>query len=157
MKVFNTAHDCLHHLNCVEWQETKKSCRGPSQASRVVGDNSFVVFVKSSLVKKDMWDSALSDATASSSVTKLWGKVFANFHAVTVQCHSSMWNWLFGLQGQILCKQSPWCQRKWWACPSLCSSSVLHFYVSVSPDFSTGRIVALSKGHIRTPSSHHHW
>jgi hypothetical protein len=50
---------------------------------------------------------------------------------LTFSCnHSSMQNWLFGLPRQIVCKQSPWCQRKWWAYSWLSSSSV-----SVSLDF----------------------
>jgi hypothetical protein len=35
-----------------------------------------------------------------------------------------MLNWLFGLPGRILCEQSPWCLRKWWACSWRCSSPV---------------------------------
>jgi hypothetical protein len=41
-----------------------------------------------------------------------------------------MWNWLFGLPEWILWEQSPWCQRKWWACSWLCSSTVSPFSVS---------------------------
>jgi hypothetical protein len=52
------------------------------------------------------------DATASSFVKEVWGKVFTHFHAVTVKHHSIVWNWLFGLPGRILCEQSPWCKRK---------------------------------------------
>jgi hypothetical protein len=32
------------------------------------------------------------DATASSSVTKVWGEVFAHFHAIYIKHHSSMQN-----------------------------------------------------------------
>jgi hypothetical protein len=32
------------------------------------------------------------DATAISFVTKVWGEVFAHFHAVAVKRHSSMWD-----------------------------------------------------------------
>jgi hypothetical protein len=48
---------------------------------------------------------------------------------------SSMRNWPFGLPGWILCEQSPWCQRKWWACSWLCPSPVSPFSVSVSLDW----------------------
>jgi hypothetical protein len=46
-----------------------------------------------------------------------------------------MQNWLYGLPGWILCEQSPWCQRKWWACFWLFSSPVSPFSVSESFDF----------------------
>jgi hypothetical protein len=49
-------------------------------------------------------------------VAKVWGEVFSHFHAVAGKGHSSMRNWLFGLQGR--------CQRKWLACSWLCSSPV---------------------------------
>jgi hypothetical protein len=52
------------------------------------------------------------DATANSFVAKVRGKVFAHFQAVAVKHHSSMWNWLFGLPGRILCEQSILCQIK---------------------------------------------
>jgi hypothetical protein len=74
------------------------------------------------------------DATASFFVAKVWGEVFAHFHTVTLKHQNSMQNWLFDLPGQILCEQSPWCQRKWWACSWLCSSPVSPFSVSVSLD-----------------------
>jgi hypothetical protein len=37
----------------------------------------------------------------------------------------------------ILCKQSPWCQRKLWACTWLCSGSVSPFLDSVNLDCSS--------------------
>jgi hypothetical protein len=52
-----------------------------------------------------------------------------------------MQNWLFGLPGQILCEQSPWCQRILWAYTWLCYSPVSALTVSVSLDFYVGRIV----------------
>jgi hypothetical protein len=58
-------------------------------------------------------------ATASSFVSKVRGEVFAHFCVVTVENFSNMWNWLFGLPGRILCEQSSWYQRKWWACSLL--------------------------------------
>jgi hypothetical protein len=75
------------------------------------------------------------DATASSFAAKVRGKVFSHYHAVAVKRHNSMQNWLYDLPGRILCKQFPWCQRKRWACPWLCSSPVSPFSVSVSLDF----------------------
>jgi hypothetical protein len=54
------------------------------------------------------------DATASSFVAKVWGKVFAHFHAVAMKHHGRTQNWLLGLSWWILCEQSPWCQRKLW-------------------------------------------
>jgi hypothetical protein len=72
------------------------------------------------------------DATTSSFVAKVQVEVFAHFHAVAIKFHSNMWNWLFCLPGWILCEQSTWCKRKWWACCWLCSSFVSHFPVSVS-------------------------
>jgi hypothetical protein len=68
------------------------------------------------------------DATASPLVAKVQGEVFAHCHAV-IKHHSSMWNWLFGLPGWILCEQSSGCQRKRWACSWFCSSAVSLFSV----------------------------
>jgi hypothetical protein len=75
------------------------------------------------------------DVTSSSFVTKVWGEVFAHFLAVAVEGQGCMRNWLFGLPGRIRCEQSPWCQRKCWACSWLLPSLVLRFLVSVSLDF----------------------
>jgi hypothetical protein len=68
------------------------------------------------------------DARANSFVTKIRGEVFSHFHAVTMKRHSSMWKWPFGLPRRILCKHSPWSQRKWWACSWLCSSPFSLFF-----------------------------
>jgi hypothetical protein len=46
------------------------------------------------------------DATAGSFVVEVWAEVFAQFHTVGLKRHSSMRNWLFGLPGRILCRQS---------------------------------------------------
>jgi hypothetical protein len=70
------------------------------------------------------------DATASSFVEKVWGEVFTHFHLIVVKHHSSMRSSLLGLP-----KQSPWCQRKWWACSWLCSLPDSPFLVSVSLGF----------------------
>jgi hypothetical protein len=75
------------------------------------------------------------DATASSFVAKVLDEVFAHFHAVTVKRHSSMRKWLFGLPGWMLYEQSPWCQRKLWACSWLCSSPVLPFFFFCLSEF----------------------
>jgi hypothetical protein len=45
-------------------------------------------------------------------------------------------NWLFGLPGRIICEQSPWYQRKWWACSWLDSSPVSPFSVFPEPRMS---------------------
>jgi hypothetical protein len=66
---------------------------------------------------------------------KFGGEVFSYFHAVAVEGQSSMRNWLFGLPGRILCEQSPWSQRKWWACSWRFSSPVSPFSVSESSGF----------------------
>jgi hypothetical protein len=87
----------------------------------VGGDNSHVVFwSKIAWWKRKCETVCYHDATASSSVASVQGEVFAHFHAVTVKHHSRTRNWLLDLPGQILCKQSPSCQRKWWACSWLC-------------------------------------
>jgi hypothetical protein len=52
------------------------------------------------LVKNEVWDSALS--LFCYFVAKVRGEVFAHFHAVAVKRHSSMWNWLFGLQDKFI-------------------------------------------------------
>jgi hypothetical protein len=75
------------------------------------------------------------DATAISFDSKVRGEVITHFYAVAVKLYSSMQNWLFSLPELILCKQTPWCQRKWWACSWLCSSPVFPISVSVSVDF----------------------
>jgi hypothetical protein len=57
---------------------------------------------------------------------------FINFHNNCRKNNSSMRNWFFCPTGQILYEQSPWCERKWWACSWLCSSHVSPF--SVCPE-----------------------
>jgi hypothetical protein len=47
------------------------------------------------------------DAAVSSFVAKVQVEVFAHFHAVVVNHHSSMQHWLFSLPVQILCEQFP--------------------------------------------------
>jgi hypothetical protein len=90
--------------------------------------------VKSSLVKNEMWDGALSCCNSQFLFAKVQGKDLAHFHTGAVKHHSSMWNQLFGQPGWI-CEQSFWCQRKWQECSWLCSSPVSHFLVSMSLDF----------------------
>jgi hypothetical protein len=167
VRVFNTACSSASIISIVSNSslsvlssigEAEKSRRGPSQASRVGGgQQSCCSWSKIPWWKRKCEMVCCHDATASSFVAKIQGKVFAHFHTVTVRHHSSMRNWLFGLPGRIVCEQSPWCQRKWCACSWLCSSPLSPFSVMVSLDFSVGRIVALSQGHNHKSSSHHQW
>jgi hypothetical protein len=53
---------------------------------------------------------------------QILGRSLRKFSCNHHKCHSSMWNWLFGLPGRILCVHSPLCKIKWWACSWLCSS-----------------------------------
>jgi hypothetical protein len=101
-----------------------------------MGDDSHVVFCK----KIPWWKRTCQtvrcrDATASSFVAKVRGEVFAHFQAVAVKRLSIMQNWLFGLPGEILCKQPAWSQRSCWACYWLCSSPFSPISLSVSSDF----------------------
>jgi hypothetical protein len=91
--------------------------------------------VKYSLAKRKCEMVHCCGATTSSFVDKVWGEVFAHFHVVAIEHHNIMRNWLFGLPGRILCEQSPWCQRQWCACFSLCTSLASLFSVLVSLDF----------------------
>jgi hypothetical protein len=78
-----------------------------------VGDDNHVVFGQQFPGEKE--DGKMvpcQDATASSFIAKFQGEVFTKVYVVTVKCHSGMWNWLFGLPGSIICKTSPYCQRK---------------------------------------------
>jgi hypothetical protein len=98
----------------------RKVAGGPSQASRVGGGRQSCCFLVKNFLMKIKCETVLCrDATASSSVNNVQGAVFTHFHAVAVKCHSSMWNWLFGLPGRILYGQSPWCQRKLWTYNSM--------------------------------------
>jgi hypothetical protein len=95
-----------------------------------------LALVKNFLVEKKCGTVCCCDATASSFVSKVRGKVFTHFHTVAIKRHNSMQNWLFGLPGQIFSyEQSPCCQRKWWAFPWLCSSPVSPVSVSVNLNF----------------------
>ena len=94
---------------------------------------------------------------ARSVLAKVWGDVFARFHAVATKRRSRTRNSQFGLLGQIVCVQSPWRQRKWWSCSWHCFSPVWPFLALVTWGFSTARIFALSQGRNRKPSSHHQW
>jgi hypothetical protein len=92
------------------------------------------------LVKIPLWKRKCvkvrcSDATASSFVAKVWGEVFAHFHAFAVKRQISMRNWLSGLPRRVLYEQSPWCKRKWLTRSWLCSSSASPSLVSASSDF----------------------
>jgi hypothetical protein len=91
--------------------------------------------VKNSLVKKEVLDGALSWRNSQFFYRQSSSRSLRKFHAVAVNRHSSMRNWLFGLPVRILCEQFPWCQWKWWACSWLSFSSVSSFSVTVSLDF----------------------
>jgi hypothetical protein len=59
--------------------------------------------------------------------------------------------------GQILCAQSPWRQRMWKSCSWHCLSPILPLLALLTWGFITWRIVALSQGRNRQPSSYHQW
>jgi hypothetical protein len=109
---------------------------GETENSRVGRGESHVVFGQKFPGEKRKCEMVpCRNATAGSLVVKVRGEAIARFHAVAVKRHSSMRNWLFDLPGRILCEQSFWCQRKWWACSWLSSSPVWLFPVSVSLHF----------------------
>jgi hypothetical protein len=120
---------CLDHIDCVKMAAFQFYLQSGKQRNvGWVGYVSHVVFGQKFPGDKRKCEMVCCRvATASSSVAKVWGEVFANFHVVTINCYSSIWNWLFGLPGQIICEQSRCCQRKWWACSWLCSSPVSPF------------------------------
>jgi hypothetical protein len=60
-----------------------------------------LLLVKHSLVK----NGALLWCNSQLFHCQIWGEVLAHFHALTVKCHSSLQNPLFGLPGWILCDQ----------------------------------------------------
>jgi hypothetical protein len=127
---------CIDHLNCVKTAAFQLYLRLWKQKKYGGWWTTVILFlVKSSLVKYEMWDGALSWCNSQFFFAEAYSKILAHFHTVAVKHHSSMWNWLFGLPGLIICEQSLWCQRKWWACSWLCSSPVSRLSVSVSLDF----------------------
>ena len=65
---------------------------------------------------------------ARSVLAKVGGVVFALFHAVSAKLRSRTQNSQFCLLGQILCAQSPWCQRKWRSWSWDCFSPVWPFF-----------------------------
>jgi hypothetical protein len=93
-----------------------------------VEDDSLFFFVKIHWWKRRFETVRCRNATISYFVVKVLGEVFARFHAATVNLDSCMQNSLLGLLVWIICEQSPWCWRKWWACSSLCSTSVSPFF-----------------------------
>jgi hypothetical protein len=68
-------------------------------------------------------------------VTEVWAEVFAHFQIVTVQHHSSMWNWLLAFQDEFFLKNPLDVKKKLWASSWLCSSPVSPFSVSESLDY----------------------
>jgi hypothetical protein len=77
-----------------------------------VGDESHIVFGQKFSGEKESETVRYRDATGSSIVAKVRGEISAYFQAVATKRHSTMWKWLSGLPGRILCKQSLRCQRK---------------------------------------------
>jgi hypothetical protein len=107
----------LDHLNCVKVGLSVLPSIMETEKSRVGGVRQSCCFwSKIPWWKRKFETVRCRDATASLFSTKVRGKVFAHFHAVTIKRHSSLQNWLFGLSRQILCEQSSWCEWKWWAC-----------------------------------------
>jgi hypothetical protein len=98
----------------------------------VEGASHVVFWLKNPRWKRKCETVRRCDATATSFVVEVRDEVFADFHAVIMKRHSNMRNSLFALPGWILCEQSPWWQRKWWACSWLFSWPVSRFSVSVS-------------------------
>jgi hypothetical protein len=76
----------------------------------------------------------------------------AHVQEVAVKRHHNTRTWLFGLPGGIHFEQSPWRQRKWWACSWIYCSPVCPASVSVGLDCSIGKIVTLSQGYNRKSS-----
>jgi hypothetical protein len=109
---------------------------GKSEKSMVGwGRQSYYFWSKIPWLKRKCTTVRCRNAAASSFVFKVRAEVFARIHAVAIKRHSSMRNWLFGLPGRILCKQSPSCQRKLCACSLLFFSPVSP--TSVCPELST--------------------
>jgi hypothetical protein len=147
---------CLDHVSCVKMAAFQFYFQsGKQRREEWARDDSHVVSAKIPWWKRKCETVCCHDATASNFVGKVRCEVFAHFHAVTVKCHSSMQNWLLGLPVRILYEQSPWCQIKLWATSWLYSWLVSPFSVSVSLDFSIGRIVAMSQGLNHKSSSFH--
>jgi hypothetical protein len=68
-----------------------------------------------------------------------------------------MRNWLFGLPEGIICEQSPWCQRKWWACSWLCSS-IFHWEDCFIASDTRLQIKGHKNNHVRPPTWNFvHW
>ena len=78
---------------------------------------------------------------ARSVLSKVWGDVFARFHAVAAKRRSRTRNSYFDLLGQILCAQSPWRQRKWWSCCWHCFSPVWPFLTLITWGFPLGGLL----------------
>jgi hypothetical protein len=101
--------------------------------------NAFLVIlllVKNSLVNREVWDLALLWCNRQSLCCQSSGWSLHTFSAFTIKCHSSMQNWMPGLPGWIICKQSiPLMQTKnIWACSWFCCSPASPFSVSVNLD-----------------------
>jgi hypothetical protein len=100
--------------------ETVKSCRGPTQMSRI-GEGWQSCFWS----KIPQWQTVhCHDATA-----KVLDEVFAHFCSVTIKCLCSLWNWIFDLPGRFLDLKENY-KHSW-----LCCSPVSHFSALLSLDF----------------------
>jgi hypothetical protein len=78
-----------------------------------VGETVMLFLVKNFLVKKEVWDCALSWRNSQFFCHQSLGRILCTSSCSSVKRHSNMGNWLFGLPWRILCEQSPWCQRRW--------------------------------------------
>jgi hypothetical protein len=135
VKEFRTARDSASITSVVSkrlppnfiFNQKQESCWGTSQTSRVGGDDSNIILSQKFPSEKGSvrWCVIMIQQPVLLS-SKFGAK--ADF----IGCHSNMRNWLFGLSGQILCEQSPSCQRKLWACAWLCSSPSSSFSVPLS-------------------------
>jgi hypothetical protein len=92
------------------------------------GRQSCCSFDKHSLWKMKREAMSSRDSKASSFFAKVRGEVFAHFLVVVVKRRISVWNWLLGLPGRILCEQSPWYKRNLSSWSWLWSSTVSHFF-----------------------------
>jgi hypothetical protein len=127
--------------------------RGQVRQVESVGDDSHVVFDKKNLLAKMCEMAHCHNATATTFIAKFR---YPHLHAVTVKCHSSIQNWLFGLYDEFFVK-NPLDVKENGEHARDCSSPVSPFSVSVSLDFSIRRIVALSHGHNCKSSFRHQW
>jgi hypothetical protein len=99
---------CLHQLSRIKIVAFEFYLLSGKPKSRVRGRRKSCFSVK----KIQWWKRKCEmvhchDTTASYFFAKVRGEVFAHFHAVSINRHSSMQNSLFVLSGRILCEQLP--------------------------------------------------